>query len=1232
MTQKLIYFERKRQKIDAANPLIFFLTYYHMQVIKRDGTREAIHFDKIVSRITHLCRGTDVNGVRFGPALTTLDPIRLSMSVIAQIKDGISTRELDEYTAESADSLTFENPEYGDLASRILISNHHKNTIDSFSITMKRLYEYKDKRGVSAPLISRDLYKVVERFGKRIDAEIDYLRDYMITFEGFKTLERSYLIKYQSGDRVQERPQHMWMRKALGIFGPCSTAMIDSPYKPDIEEMLSQAFRDYHYISRGFYVYATPTLYNAGTPNAQLSSCFLAGIPDDLKGIYKSLGDCAMISKHAGGLGLHITDIRPAGSYIRGTNGHSNGILPMLRVFNNTAKYVDQCFTGDTLLYTPSGPVPIEKLVEGDLVLTHDGGVQKVEKVLCHTVKSDVYHIDIAKSVDSITVTPEHQVFVLRQSVANPITYSNDELDENAKEKSGENLEIIMTRLNNGYARPEWLDIKDLTKGDYVCFPDLKNGSINDIPELEWDDLRFYGLLIRNIIYSDSGLGIQLKITDNNKHISQFCKNYLAKHGVLVNERIDSDNDRIYLEWTDHPSLDQSSVFTRSMVYNSTDDDNFPISIDKRFFTLPAEKCSAIIRGLVEADDSPALHKMGYKFMEDFRFLAWRSDSYQSNLDCIRWNGMLFLKIKNINLDQFEGNLYDLEVENDHTYITANLGIVHNGGGKRMGSFAMYIEPWHPEIMGFLQAKLPHGHEELRARDLFYGLWICDLFMRRVTLAVEEEEKARKEDRPKKVILWSTFCPHECPGLSDVWGNAFDELYEKYEKEGKARSQIDVMIIWRQILECHKESGACYLLYKDAANSKSNQQNLGTIKSSNLCTEIIEYSDDKEYATCNLASLSLPRYVKLKEGENPNDPNKAYEFDHKTLYEVTYFLTVGLNRVIDVNSYPVIETKISNERHRPIGIGVQGLADVFHIMHLPFDSLEAATLNREIFETIYYSALKASNDLAKRDGSYTTFKGSPASKGILQFDMWNYKPDSGRWDWDGLKKLIVKDGLRNSLLIAPMPTASTSQILGNTECFEPVSYNIFVKRVLAGEFTKVNKHLQRDLIQLGLWTEDIRQRLIKTQGSLQDEKVFSDIPARIRNQYKTAFELKQKVLLDMAAGRGVYVDQSQSLNLFVKNPTDSILTSMHLYGWKLGLKTGMYYLRRETVAKAQAFTIAPRNFSEGVVKEIKEANATDHKVFAGDVDLQSAKIAQAVRGDDDFVCDRNDRGCERCSA
>jgi ribonucleoside-diphosphate reductase alpha subunit len=1151
-----------------------------MKVIKRDGSREEVQFDKITNRIRHLCAGTDSQGVQYGVPLTTLDPIRLSMKVIEYIKDNITTRELDEYTAESAVAMAFENPEYGELAGRILISNHHKNTTESFSITMKRLYEYKDERGHSSPLINRDLYKLVEKYGKRIDAEIDYLRDYKFDYSAFKTLERSYLIKYQSGTYiVQERPQHMWMRVALGILGPCTTAMISNGNnKLDINEMFVRAFETYYLLSNLYYIQATPTLYNAGTPRPQLSSCFLLGVEDSLKGIYKALSDCAEISKWAGGIGLCISDIRPAGSYIRGTNGRSNGILPMLKVFSDTAKYVDQCFTPDTLLYTPNGPVAIGQLSKGDSVITHTGHIQKIERVLCHKVSSEVYRINIKDSKEPIVVTLEHQVLVLR------------------KQPDCLNYDEIRGRLENGYAKLEWSDVKDLKVDDFVCFPKPDDNIIVDIPALSIDDLRFYGILVGS---SHNDSGILLPLTD-------FCKNYLERNGVCPTV---TEGNNIQLEWN-------------SISHVLYDANNEKI-IDKRFFMLPKEKCQAIVQGIFEAG-----HEVSKSVSESIRFLLWRCAR-----DNLTHNNMSMLQVTAISTEKYDGNLYDLEVENDHTYITANLGIVHNGGGKRMGSFAVYIEPWHPEILDFLQAKMPTGHEEMRARHLFYALWIPDLFMRRVNAAVEEEQASTAEKRTRKVILWSTFCPHECPNLSNVWGPAFDTLYEKYESEGKAREQIDIMKIWRQILTTQKETGIPYLLYKDACNAKSNQQNVGTIKISNLCTEIIEYSDSKEYATCNLASISLPKHLKVSVTGSGSvaaaaDSETKYEVDHEALLKTAYIITKNLNRVIDINFYPVPETKISNERHRPIGIGVQGLADLLHIMKTPFDSPEAMTINRDIFETIYYGACKASNDLAMVDGPYETFKGSPASKGLLQFDLWNYKPISGRYDWPALKALIVKNGLRNSLMIAPMPTASTSQILGNTECFEPVSDNIFVKRVLAGEFTIVNKHLQRDLIRLGLWTESVRQRIMRTRGSLQDEKLFSDIPANIRNQYKTASELKQRVLIDMAAARGVFIDQSQSLNLFVRAPNDSVLTSMHLYAWKQGLKTGMYYLRRDTVSKAQQFTVAPRNFSE---KSNETATVTVATAAATATSV-AATVIPPIQEENIPMCRRDNPDCEACGS
>jgi ribonucleoside-diphosphate reductase alpha chain len=751
-----------------------------MQVIKRNGKKESVKFDKITARIEKLCYGLDRRFV---------NSIDVAKKVIEGLFDGVTTTELDNLAAETAASLTVKHPDFAQLASRIAVSNLHKNTIKSFSKTMHLLYECVDKKAnKKAPLLSDDVWDIIQEHAELLDSTIIYDRDYGFDYFGFKTLEKSYLLKVDG--KVVERPQHMYMRVAIGI------------HKTDIESVIST----YHMMSERWFTHATPTLFNAGTPKPQMSSCFLLTMKEDsIDGIYDTLKQTAKISQSAGGIGLAIHGIRATGSYIGGTNGTSNGIIPMLRVFNDTARYVDQ------------------------------------------------------------------------------------------------------------------------------------------------------------------------------------------------------------------------------------------------------------------------------------------------------------------------------------------------GGGKRKGAFAVYLEPWHADVFAFLDLRKNHGKEEMRARDLFYALWICDLFMKRVEADGQ----------------WSLFCPHEAPGLQDCWGEEFEALYERYEKEGRARKTIKAQDLWFAILDAQIETGTPYMLYKDAANRKSNQQNLGTIKSSNLCTEIMEYTSPDEVAVCNLASLALPRFV--IDGK----------FDHDKLYEVTYQVTKNLNKIIDNNYYPVEEARNSNVRHRPIGLGVQGLADVFILLRLPFESDKAKALNKEIFETIYFAAMTASKDLARLDGYYESFPGSPVSKGIFQFDMWNVEPTL-RWDWYTLKAEVIKHGVRNSLLIAPMPTASTSQILGNNECFEPYTSNIYVRRVLSGEFVVVNKHLLKDLVELNMWNDDMKNRILTNNGSVQG---IDGIPETIKNIYKTVWEIKQRNIIDMAADRGAFICQSQSLNLFVDSPTGSKLTSMHFYAWKSGLKTGMYYLRSKAASQAVQFTV-----------------------------------------------------------
>ena len=824
-----------------------------MKVIKRNGTYEDMSFDKILNRVKNL-------SIKMEPQLK-LNYSQLVMEVIDQIYPNIQTTVLDELTAQQCASLCTKHYDYGVLASRIIISNNHKNTSDTFSKIIDKLYNFKDIHNNIVPLIHEDLFNTVKANKDFLNNVIDYSRDYEIDYFGFKTLERAYLMKINN--KIIERPQHMWLRVALGIHG----------------NNMDLVKETYDLMSQKYFTHATPTLYNAGTPRPQLSSCYLLSMEDDsIDGIYDTLKDCAKISKWAGGIGLHIHNIRSKGSHIRGTNGTSNGIIPMLQVFNKTARYVDQ------------------------------------------------------------------------------------------------------------------------------------------------------------------------------------------------------------------------------------------------------------------------------------------------------------------------------------------------GGGKRNGSFAIYIEPWHGDIEEFLELKKNHGDEEQRARDLFYALWIPSLFM----------EKIKSNEK------WCLFCPDKCPGLSDCYGDDFKKLYEKYESENKQLKKVSARDLWYKILDSQMETGTPYLLYKDHANEKSNQKNLGVIKSSNLCTEIIEYSDKNETAVCNLASIGLSKFVK---------DDKT--FDYEKLHKVTKVVTNNLNKIIDVNYYPTEKTKKSNLLHRPIGIGVQGLADVFAMMDIPFCSDKAKEVNKLIFETIYHASLEKkkieqeilskSNEISKERseamialkmcsennvrifannfkicreyteigkkqpninvikpikaefenigttlGSYSSFKGSPASKGILQFDMWNVEP-SKRYNWNLLKQNIKTYGLRNSLLLAPMPTASTSQILGNNECFEPFTSNIYSRRTMAGDYVLVNKYLMKELIDLELWNEDLKNNIILNKGSIQH---INGIPDILKEKYKIVWEIPMKHLIDMAADRGAFICQSQSMNLWLEDPDYAKLTSMHFYSWKKGLKTGIYYLRRKPRHQPQQFTIEPNKDNE----------------------------------------------------
>ena len=771
-----------------------------MKIEKRDGRLEQLSFDKIIYRLQKLCNDSSLG------LLTTIDPDVIAQRVVSSIYDGVTSCELDEEAARIAISMT-ENPEYQKLASRIIISNAHKSTHECFSEVMERLYNNTDKVGCHTPILADDTIEIIRRHKNTINVAIDYKRDYLFDYFGYKTLERSYLQKIMNNDtnvmELVERPQHLYMRVAIGI------------HKDNIDSIL----KTYNLISQHYYTHASPTLFNAGTRLSNLSSCFLLGTDDSIEGIFKTITDCGKISKIAGGIGVHVTNIRAKGSIIRGTNGPSDGIIPMVKVYNEVAKYINQ-------------------------------------------------------------------------------------------------------------------------------------------------------------------------------------------------------------------------------------------------------------------------------------------------------------------------------------------------GGKRKGSFAIYLEPWHSDILEFLDLKKNQGHEDVRARDLFYAMWVPDLFMK----TVEADSD------------WYLMCPDECPGLADVYGEEFETLYWSYVEQKRYKRVVKAQEVWTRILDSQMETGTPYIGYKDAVNRKCNQKNLGTIRSSNLCIEISLYSDHNEYAVCNLASIALPKYVKYDESGKP-----YFDFEH--LRQVSKYIMEPMNKVIDNNYYPVPETKTSNLKHRPVGIGLQGYHSILFQMRLPFESEEAKKLNKEIFETIYYGCLQGSIELAKKDGAYSSFPGSPFSEGKLQFDLCKEFDGidlneylSGRWDWDALKKDLVKYGTRNSMLLALMPTASTAQIMGNTESFEPIDSCIFKRRVLSGEYIVVNKYLVEDLVKLGLWSKDLKDTIIANDGSIQNIDI---IPNDLKALYKTVWEISMKSVIEQCRDRGVFVDQMQSMNLFMANPNYKRLTSMHFYSWKSNLKSGMYYLRSKSSASAGKFSIDP---------------------------------------------------------
>ena len=1164
----------------------------NMRVIKRNGELEDLTFDKILNRIRKLGQEANIN----------INYQSLVIKVIDQLYDMIPTSKIDELAAEQCAVMTINHIDYASLAGRIVVSNHQKNTDPVFSNAVKCLYDFKNIQGENKPLVSHTLWEFVQRHEQALNEMVHHDRDFLFDFFGFKTLERGYLFKI--GNKIIERPQYMWLRVSIGIHGDTQAE--------DQDMCLKRVKETYDLMSQKYFTHATPTLFNSGTPRPQLSSCYLIAMENDsLEGIYNTLHDCAIISKYAGGVGLHIHNIRAKGTHIQGTNGTSNGIVPMLRVFNNTARYVDQCLHPETIIYTVGGPIQIQNCSLNETkIFNLKGECEVIENILEHPYEGEIYNIKSTHSIDNLKITPEHPIFVLR----------NQEKDIN--------YNIIKNRLDKKSINFEWTEAKDLNNDDMFVYriPEFNL----DIENIKSDDCYMYGVILGHGSMKNNDPNCYIYLPTNKKHMIEFSINYLKTK--YVQYTIDTNETTTIIKWNKTINMH----FRYNYIYNY----NKNKYIHSKWLNLPVSKSKYILKGLLDTDGIELVFaNTSRNLIENVRFLCLKLgiltsgyiiDSigetdetvectiipnqiisycliipkthimcelmniyYDENqlFDFVKYDNYLLTRIKTITKEIYSGTLYDLQLKNEHNYMIHN-GIVHNGGGKRAGSFAIYLEPWHADIEDFLEMKKNHGDEEMKARDLFYALWISDLFMERV----------------KNNGKWSLFCPNECPGLSDVYGEKFVEMYRSYEERGKARKEINARDLWLKILDAQMETGTPYILYKDAANMKSNQQNIGTIKSSNLCCEIIQYSNNKETAVCNLASIALPTFV--------NSETKT--FDYEKLHEVTKIVTNNLNRVIDINFYPTEKTRISNLKHRPIGSGVQGLADAFVLLDLPFYSEEAKEVNKLIFETIYHAALERSNEIAierrelilkkcrddvdltellneweyesliKRNknttnliedeliGSYSSFINSPASKGILQFDMWNVTPTE-RYDWPKLKQSIKSYGLRNSLLVAPMPTASTSQILGFNECFEPFTSNLYSRRTLAGEFVVVNKYLMKELISLGYWNEQTKNNIISNKGSVQQ---LTSLPEHIRNKYKVVWEIPMKHVIDMAADRGAYICQSQSLNLWVEDPNYNTLTSMHFYSWKKGLKTGIYYLRRKAKHQAQQFTIEPEQKDE----------------------------------------------------
>ena len=1212
-----------------------------MFVIKRSGVKEQVYFDKITRRLNKIILETNIK---------TIDPITITQKICSSIYPGITTSELDILASNICMSMIVDNPDLGVLGSRLIISNHQKNTSNSLFDVVINLSNNKDVHNKLTPLVNPNVIETVTKYRNEIENMIDHSRDYLLDFFGFKTLERSYLLRVndpttKNGKKIVERPQHLFMRVAIGIHG----------------DDLMNVKKTYDGLSLKRYTHGTPTLFNSGTNHQQNSSCYLLGTDDSVEGIFETMSDCAKISKWSGGIGLHISNIRSKGSYIRQTAGTSDGIIPMLKVYNDIARYINQCFTPDTIIYTKNGPKKISTVIEGDMVITNDGSFKDVIGIKKSSINKEILRVKTTHSIDFVNVTDEHEIYVVR---------GKDQLNS-----------------------PEYISANELTLDDLLCFP-IPKIKIKDEEDFDNDITRLYGIMLgvadmHADEYNDEYHDINIR-TSNSSTV-KFIQHTLTKYGVCYSVFTDVDANITAF---------RTNVFFN---YNDIYYDNMKKHISIPFLHMTEENILHMIIGLIESNWEPQdcvsdafyFCSTSQKLIESLRYCLLRigiltsgrlEDSYyylripkvesicshfkidaSNNLDYFRHKDCLYSTITSIKRRDYNGEVYDLNIKDNHNYLT-QMGLVHNSG-KRNGSIAVYIEPHHADIFEFLEAKKNTGPEEIRARDLFYALWISDYFMQCV----------------EKDTDWYLMDPDNCKGLNEVYSSEYVELYNRYVSENRYIRKIKARTLWEAIISSQIEHGMPYISYKDSANSKSNQQNIGVIKSSNLCNEIYQVSDSQNISVCNLASICLTNLVefpnfkdevqtdlwisllttdiekeyvqKIKRGviKIMTKPDCVYcrllynllsqyglaykeidksealvlhkqinstktistfpqvflevddniehiggyvdmkelvkgQINYPKLEAYAYDLTINLNKIIDNNFYPTYKAEKTNFRDRPIGLGVQGLADVFMKLKIPFTSNNARVINKHIFETIYYGSMSASINLAMKYGPYDTYEGSPLSKGKFQFNLWNVEDSelSGMYNWSEMREKVMKFGSRNSLNLALMPTASTASIFGNTESFEVITSNLYTRNVLSGVFTIINKYLVNDLIAINMWNDEVKDRLIFDKGSVKN---VPKLPSFLKDVYKTAFEIDQKLLIKMSAERGIFVCQSQSLNLFFDKPSFKELTSCHFYGWKQGLKTGSYYIRTKPA-------INPQNFGMSIETEQKlkkESNTEDEE-------------------------------------